>query len=74
MSTGKPVPDEVRDAAIADFMSGTEMVKTVAARHGIPRSTLSQWLRRAQEDLAYVGGWEVRGGIQRPKMPERRSA
>lgn len=75
MVTRQFVPGEVRDAAVADYYASGDSIATVAGRHSIPRSTLGGWVKRGEADaLAYVGGWEVRGGVRYPLLPERRSA
>lgn len=30
--------------------------------------------RRRDQEFGYVGGWEIRGGVRYPLLPERRSA
>lgn len=82
------IPTATREAAVAQYVAG-EGSEAIAARHGISASSVIGWVRmdghkirpagRAQQrahldDLAYFGGWVVRGGIQVPLLPERRSA
>lgn len=85
MSTGKPTPDHVRQAAVDDWHATKDPYHVVAARHGVSRSVLHAWVNPegvkkrkpktwAEDELAYIGGWEVRGGILFPLFPERRSA
>lgn len=67
-------PPALRQAAVADYYaSPDDTIADVAARHGIPRATLGGWVNR-RRDLAYVGAWEVRGGVSYPLLPERRKA
>ncbi len=83
-----PIADSIRKAAVADYLAG-DCSETVGARHSVSPSSVIGWVRmaghkirpagRAQQrahldDLAYFGGWVVRGGIQVPLLPERRSA
>jgi transposase-like protein len=64
-----------RAAAIADYLNSGDTIAIVAARHGIGRATLGHWVQGLRvDDLAYVGGWEVRGSVRYPLLPERRSA
>lgn len=74
-----------RAAAITDYKTSGDSMKAVAERHGISRSCLHAWIHgtphnstRDREwtdaDLAYRGGWMPVGLIQRPLLPERRSA
>ena len=85
MSTGSPTPHHIRQAAIDDYTNSGDSYATVAARHGISRSILHAWVNPegvkkrgprtwADHEVAYRGGWEVRGGILRPLLPERRTA
>lgn len=68
-------PDTTRAAAIADYRNSGDTIAIVAARHGIARATLGAWVSGLRDDdLAYVGGWEVRGSVLYPLLPERRSA
>ena len=67
--------DHIRAAAIADYINSGDTIAQVAARHGIGRATVGYWVRGVRRDeLAYVGGWEIRGGVRYPLLPERRSA
>lgn len=61
-----------REAAVADYYASNDTAAEVAARHGIPRSTFHGWVGEKRDELAYSGGWEVRGGVSRPLLPERR--
>lgn len=64
-----------RARAIADYRESGDILAVVAARHGVGRSTLGAWVNGcADDELAYVGGWETRGGVKYPLFPERRSA
>lgn len=65
---------ELRAAAVADFLETDDTIAQVAARHGVARSTLGTWVAGMRDELAYVGGWEIRGGVRYPLAPERRSA
>jgi hypothetical protein len=67
-------PDHIRRAAVADYYASNDPAAVVAARHGIPRSTFAAWVCGRRDELAYVGGWEVRGSVLYPLFPERRSA
>ena len=66
--------DHIRAAAIADYINSGDTIAQVAARHGIGRSTFGCWVNGLRDELAYVGGWEIRGGVLYPLLPERRSA
>jgi transposase-like protein len=66
-------PPAARQAAIEDYYASGDAAKDVAERHGIPRSTFAGWIGNEREH-AYEGGWEVRGGVSYPLLPERRSA
>ena len=73
--SGRPHSLDVRLAAVADYRESGDIIAVVAARHGVARATLGTWVNSVGDDsLAYVGGWEVRGGIQCPLFPEERSA
>jgi len=72
--SGIPRAQEVRAAAIADYRESGDTIAIVAARHGVGRSTLGSWVNACGDDIAYVGGWEVRGGVRYPLFPEARSA
>ena len=71
-----------RDAAVTDYQTSGDTLAEVARRHGVSRSALAKWAsppdRAAriydQSDDQYTGGWERVGLIQRPLMPEQRSA
>lgn len=78
-------PAERRQAAINDYHTSGESLLTVSKRHGVSKAALSAWIRPGHKrrvrktpwteaELAYVGGWEVIGGIKRPLFPEQRSA
>lgn len=68
-------PPEFRAKAVADYRATGDSVSTVATRFGISRCALTDWISAADgPELAYVGGWTVRGGIKVPLFPERRSA
>ena len=64
---------ELRAAAVADFLETDDTIAQVAARHGVARSTLGTWVSGLRSELAYVGGWEIRGGVRYPLAPERRT-
>ena len=66
-------PAHIRDAAIADYHTSGDTLEVVAARHNVGRSTPGTWTRDTS-DIAYYGGWAVVRGVQRPLMPEQRSA
>jgi hypothetical protein len=68
--------DAARQAAVDDFYASGDDRSVVAARHGVARSTFSAWVAGPtdDDDLAYVGGWELRGGVRYPLFPERRTA
>ena len=69
------VPPAVREAAIHDYYANPDTTAAdIAARYGIARSTFSGWVTGTRDDIAYVGGWEIRGGIRHPLAPERRTA
>lgn len=81
MSSRRHVSEDRRAAAVADYHTSGDPYAVVASRHGVSRSALHSWVNPdgvgsidTVEDLAYHGGWEVRGGVQRPLFPERRSA
>lgn len=61
MSTGKPISAAIRIAAINDYHQSGDTAAAVAARHGLPRSTFSAWVRGSNaDDLALTGGrWVV---------------
>lgn len=64
-------------AVLADVAAGMSP-RLAAAKHGVGESTAYRWIRgginwRAAE-YAYVGGWELRGGVRYPLLPEQRSA
>lgn len=77
-----PIPADIRDAAVRDYLAGQSSTE-VAARHGASPSAVIDWVRKAghavrtkaggrpSEDLAYTGGWVMRGGIQVPLIPRR---
>ena len=67
-------PPTTRAAAIADYLETGDTIAEVAARHGVARSTLGTWTAGIRHDLGYNGGWEVRGLIQYPRRPAKRSA
>lgn len=71
--SGPQHPDARREAAVADYYASNDTASEVAARHGIPRSTFHGWVGEKRDELAYRGGWEVRGGVSYPLLPERRS-
>lgn len=66
--------DHIRAAAIADYINSGDTIAQVAARHGIGRATVGYWVNGLRDELAYVGGWENRGGVLYPLLPARRSA
>lgn len=70
---GRYIPVEVRAAAVADYYANEDTLAVVAARHGISRTSLADWVKSGSE-VAYEGGWERRGGVLYPLAPERRSA
>lgn len=81
----RPIPDHVRDAAVADYRTSGDSYKEVAKRHGISRSRLHALVnpegvkkrkpkRWGAEEIEYVGGWVNRGGVMYPLLPEQRSA
>jgi transposase-like protein len=78
--SARHVPNHIRRAAVADYQRGDESLAVVAARYGVSKTTLHEWVkgrtaRRAWcEEDAYRGGWELRGGVRYPLFPERRSA
>lgn len=85
MSTGTPIPDEIRAAAIADLQNSGDSLRVVAKRNGVSRAALAAWIsprpatrprnrKWAEDEIAYYGGWEVRRGIRYPLAPEQRSA
>lgn len=72
---GSPtVPAAVIAAAVEDYHTSGDNKTAVAARHGISRTRLAKELKDASDGIAYIGGWETVGGIQRPLFPERRTA
>jgi transposase-like protein len=75
MTTGIPIPDDIRAAAVADYLESGEPYAVVAARHGVTKSSLCDWvnprrrreraMRWTEEEIALTGGrWVGRGGIQ----------
>lgn len=85
MTAGKPAPARVRQAAVDDYRTSGDTYAIVAARHGVSRGALHSWVnpnggrkrnRKTwdEAEVAYVGGWENRGGVLYPLFPERRSA
>lgn len=85
MATGRPIPDHIRDAAIADYKASGQSLLIVSRRHGVSKAALSSWIKPghtkrvrkspwSDAELAYIGGWQVVGGVSRPLLPERRSA
>lgn len=85
MSTGHPTPDHIRQHAIHDYLTSGDTYAVVAARNNVSRSTLHAWVNPdgikkrkpkswGADELAYMGGWEIRGGIKYPLAPERRTA
>jgi hypothetical protein len=77
--------DAVKGAAIADYKATRDPYRIVAARHGVSRGALHSWVnpdgvpprkRKTWEpdEIAYTGGWELRGGVRYPLLPERRTA
>lgn len=46
MSTGTPIPDHIRAAAVADYTNGSEPLITVAARHGVSKAALWSWVKQ----------------------------
>jgi transposase-like protein len=88
VSTGQPINETIRAAAIADYRASGESLLIVSRRHGVSKTALASWVnpksrqyRPTSEELAYVGtagfdprAWEVRGGVHYPLFPERRSA
>jgi transposase-like protein len=76
MTTGIPIPDDIRAAAVADYLESGEPYAVVAARHGVTKSSLCDWvnprrrrersMRWAEEEIALTGGdWVVRRGVRR---------
>lgn len=61
MSTGKPIPEPIRTAAVDDYRSSGDTAAAVAARHGIPRSTFTAWVRggRAESIELTDGRWVI---------------
>lgn len=87
MSARQPYPPEFRAAVVADYRASGDTLAQVARRHGVSTSALCQWAkanpRKAMtqgprvcddDDLAYFGGWERVGLVQRPLFAEQRSA
>jgi len=72
--SARHVPDHIRRAAVADYYASNDTAAEVAARHGIPRSTFGAWVNGRRDELAYVGGWEVRGLVSYPTLPKRGAA
>lgn len=81
----RTIPDDIRTAAIADYQASGESLLIVSRRHGISKAALAAWInpnhvkrqrghRWTEDELAYIGGWEVRGGVRHPLLPEQRSA
>lgn len=79
------VDEATRAAAVADYRATGDPYYIVAARHGVSRSALHCWVNPnprkprgpftwTEEEVAYVGGWELRGGVRYPLAPEQRSA
>lgn len=79
------VTAEARAAAVADYRATGDPYYVVGARHNVSRSALHSWCNPhpdkprgpftwPEDEVAYVGGWEVRGGVRYPLAPERRSA
>lgn len=79
------VSPSARADAVADYHRTGDPYYVVAARHNVSRSALHSWVNPspskprgpftwAEEEVAYRGGWEIRGGIKYPLYPERRSA
>lgn len=68
------VPDHIKAAAAEDYHTSDDSKTAVAARHGISRTTLSDALDANTDGIEYIGGWELRGGVKYPLLPERRSA
>lgn len=68
-------PEATRLALLADVAAGMSP-RSAAVKHGVGESTAYRWLRgpRPDAEIAYCGGWEVRGGVQYPLFPEQRFA
>jgi hypothetical protein len=73
MTTGIPIPDDIRAAAVADYLESGEPYAVVAARHGVTKSSLCDWvnprrrrersMRWTEEEIALTGGhWVGRAG------------
>ena len=84
MTTRHHSPD-ARQAAIDDYRTSGDTYATVAARHHMTKSYLHELVNPrkntrggrftwAEDEIAYQGGWEIRGGISYPLLPEQRSA
>jgi transposase-like protein len=74
MSDSRIHSTDKRQAAVDDFLTTGDTIAAVAARHGVARSTLGTWVSGLRSELAYMGGYELRGGVWHPLFPERRSA
>lgn len=86
MSRGKAASPETRAAVVADYAAG-KPTKDIVEAYDVAPSSIVNWARAAGVEIrprhrasvtdgpiAYEGGWEVRGGVSYPLMPERRSA
>ena len=77
MSTGKPTPDAVRQAAVDDYRTSGDSYADVAARHGVSRGALHSWVNPtepkkrepktwAADELALTAGrWVNVRGVMR---------
>lgn len=77
MSTGFRTPDDIRQAAIDDYLATGDPYHAVAARHGVSRAALHAWVnpnggkkRTAKawgaDEIALTGGqWVVVRGVRR---------
>lgn len=54
-----------KDTALRDLTMSGDSLTVVAARYGIPRSTLARWSIADEDDLAYKGEWIRVGAILR---------
>ena len=46
MSTGTPIPDHIRAAAVADYLASPDSLTVTAARHGISKAALWSWVKQ----------------------------
>lgn len=44
MSTGKPIPEPIRTAAVDDYRSSGDSMTVVAKRHGVSKTALASWI------------------------------